>query len=605
MRHVPALINRFANDERGVFAVLFGVMAIVLVALGGATVDYVTLEQTRARAQSALDATVLALQPEINRGITNEEIRARAEALVIERIGDTRVQANVDTITTDPQTGRLFLGGRFTMPTMFVSLVGVTELGASFSSEAMKGSLNMEIALALDVTGSMAGNRIKVLKEASTELVDVILANNSGDTTAKIAIVPYSQAVNAGTYAQAIRGPIVAPKNLTGVTWSTGSTKSITGATNTSPVKISSSYHGFKNNDWVYISGLNGVSHVNNQAFQVQSASTHSYELRGSTSNWWSSDATSGSAIKCQNAGCNPTLTSARHGFSTGDYIVITDVRGMTNLNNRLHQITATTRDTMVIGGMPAGGGGNYQANTGRIYCTWQNATEGCEYYRFQTQAGSWVASRVTTCVTERSANPFNDQPPYVTYAGRNYPPAGDCPSSVIVPLTDQRATLTTAISNLPATGTTSGSLGILWAWYMLSPNFGYIWPEMRRPEPYDTPDLLKAAIIMTDGDFNTVHYDGVLSRDSNIGSSSGRHRNNAHNGPPYEQAKRYCDELRKARITVYTVGFEIGTGSAAEEIMMYCASDPANYYSAANGEALKDSFRQIARNISALRLTM
>ena len=55
MRQVPALINRFAKDERGVFAVLFGIMAIVLVALGGATVDYVTLEQTRARAQIALD----------------------------------------------------------------------------------------------------------------------------------------------------------------------------------------------------------------------------------------------------------------------------------------------------------------------------------------------------------------------------------------------------------------------------------------------------------------------------------------------------------------------------------------------------------------------
>ena len=35
------LLGRFAKDESGVFAVLFGLMAIVLIALGGATVDYV------------------------------------------------------------------------------------------------------------------------------------------------------------------------------------------------------------------------------------------------------------------------------------------------------------------------------------------------------------------------------------------------------------------------------------------------------------------------------------------------------------------------------------------------------------------------------------
>ncbi len=50
------LILRFARDERGVFAVIFGLLAIVLIAMGGAVVDYVSLEQTRSRAQTALDS---------------------------------------------------------------------------------------------------------------------------------------------------------------------------------------------------------------------------------------------------------------------------------------------------------------------------------------------------------------------------------------------------------------------------------------------------------------------------------------------------------------------------------------------------------------------
>ena len=44
---------------------LFGLMAIVLVAMAGAGVDYIQVEQVRSRSQIALDAAALALQPQI------------------------------------------------------------------------------------------------------------------------------------------------------------------------------------------------------------------------------------------------------------------------------------------------------------------------------------------------------------------------------------------------------------------------------------------------------------------------------------------------------------------------------------------------------------
>ena len=82
------LLQSFGRDERGVFAVVFGLMALVLVALGGAVVDYVTLQQARTRSQTALDAATLALQPAINNTAeTDETIRIKAEKLVLERLG--------------------------------------------------------------------------------------------------------------------------------------------------------------------------------------------------------------------------------------------------------------------------------------------------------------------------------------------------------------------------------------------------------------------------------------------------------------------------------------------------------------------------------------
>lgn len=599
IRSLP--FRRFLADEHGAFAVMFGVMAIVLIALGGAVVDYVSLEQTRVRAQTALDAAALALQPQINK-LPEQTIRKQAEALVLERIGTAGVTAEVDRISVEPESGRLFLGGSFSMPTAFVRLVGVPELGASFSAEAVRGSVNMEISMALDVTGSMGGRRIADLKEAARELVDAVLQANTGESVARIALVPYSQAVNAASYAEALRGPIRPSRPITNITWATGTTKTITKATNTGPVRITSSNHGFQNNDWVYVSNLDKVTHINKGAYQVQNAARDTFELRGTTARG-SGDATWGQVVKCERANCLPMVTSNGHGFANGETVVVNDVRGMTAMNGLSFAVSNVTANTLVLNGLTAGGGQIYTGG-GRMDCTWQRATEGCEYYLYTTQSGTQRINRVTSCVTERAVNPFNDAAPSVTYVGRNYPPQSDCPSSAIIPLTTNQTTLVNAINALPATGTTAGSLGILWSWYMLSPNFGSVWPNGSQPEPYDARDLLKAAIIMTDGEFNTVHFEGVLSRDSNIGSSSYRHSQNAHNGTPYVQAKAYCDAMRRAKITVYTVGFDIGTGTEAANIMSYCATVPENYYPAANGDQLKEAFRRIARNISALRLS-
>src|SRR5690606_6745265 len=135
MARFAKLAAQFARDERGVFAVMFGVMAIVLIALGGAVVDYVTLEQAKNRAQLALDAAVLAMQPQIFKPDYDEAVvRDLAEAMLIERIGDERIAARIEDIQTSQEDGSLYLRARFAVPTIFVSLVGVPELRGAVES---------------------------------------------------------------------------------------------------------------------------------------------------------------------------------------------------------------------------------------------------------------------------------------------------------------------------------------------------------------------------------------------------------------------------------------------------------------------------------------
>jgi Flp pilus assembly pilin Flp len=610
MSSFAPLLRRFAKDESGVFAVLFGLMAIVLIALGGAVVDYVTLEQTRQRAQVALDAAVLALQPDMyTPGVTEESLRARAEAIVLERIGDINIiQAKVDRVDMDLEAGRLFLGGDFTLPTLFVSLVGVTQLQAGFSAEAVRGAVDIEVSVALDVTGSMAGQRIRDLEDALGDLIDAIVQDVQTPNYSKMALIPYAQSVNAGTYAEALRGPITQPKNISNIAWVSGSTRSISDISRASTATVSSNGHGFSNGDWVYIWGVSGMSQINNRAFQVTNRQNNSFQLSGVNSNGYSWYWSGGSVRKCDYANCEIQVTSNGHGHVANQYLHVTDVGGLTGLNNVTYRVASTTTNTLRLAGSPSSASGTYQSNTGRLHCTWQSATAGCTYYYFPNADGGWSTLPVTTCVTERAGNPFNDQPTNVTFVGRNYPGSNNgCIDNAIVPLTSNKAVLHDLAEDLSAAGSTSGSLGALWSWYMLSPNFGYVWPEASRPAPYGQQNLLKAAIIMTDGEFNTVHYDGVVARDSTSGSGNtyDHHNSNAHNGSAYVQTRAYCDAMKATGIVVYTVGFGITAGSAAANVLTYCASSPSNAYLASNGAALAAAFEQIARNISSLRLTL
>lgn len=211
------LVRRFGRDERGVFAVIFGIMAIVLVALGGAVVDYVSLEQTRSRAQTALDAAALALQPEILKPNYDEQlIRRQAEAMMIERIGDARVTAEVDDITVVVEDGSLYFHARFSMPTTFVSLVGVPTLGAAVESEASRKKLELEVVMVLDNSGSMQDeSRMTRLVEAARCATYILMyesvvpapGNNNTCVPAagaaqvedvRVGIVPFTMYVNVG-----------------------------------------------------------------------------------------------------------------------------------------------------------------------------------------------------------------------------------------------------------------------------------------------------------------------------------------------------------------------------------------------------------------------
>lgn len=628
MHRISELLRRFRRDENGAFMVLFAVLAIVLIATSGAVVDFTYTQTARSRAQDALDAATLAMQAkiqDINNGSLSEadakaEIKTQATEIMQERLADGAITAEVNNVDIDTSAGKLNLQAQITVPTAFVQLVGVRNITATLTSEAVRGSTDLEVSVALDVTASMnmPSTKIQALREATQNLIKDIVQDTqppTAPTYTKMALVPYSYGVNVGagnSYANQIRGtPQTVSKTFNGGAWASGSAKTISTATRGSPVTITtSSNHGFSTGDTVYISGVGTLTSLNKQAYKITVTASNKFTLNGTNVGGFQ-NGSGGSVTKCLYANCDVKLTGTGIGntFASNDGVYLTSVSGYTSLRNTGFFITKIDSNTILLKNSLAAGGSTSTSVSGTI----TRANYGDVYYHFVAATGDEQTFSASNCVTERpGANAFTDAPPSTTLLNFMYPSsAGNCVSQMIVPLSSDKTALTNVAKNLSPAGSTAGHIGLAWAWYMLSPNFAYLWPTDSKPAAYKKNNLIKALILMTDGMFNTAYCNGVISQDSDaISGTSNMIACNAPDGVSTSQAASLCDAIKNPNngIELYTVGFDIGGNSQdekdARKLLSDCATDTNHFFQADTADDLKDAFKKIAQNLNKLRLS-
>jgi Flp pilus assembly protein TadG len=213
--------------------------------------------------------------------------------------------------------------------------------------------------------------------------------------------------------------------------------------------------------------------------------------------------------------------------------------------------------------------------------------------------------AKYAPCVVERTdassqytdATPKDDSTYLPTWNDAQDTMSTTCnPSIAVVPLTSDRTKLKDTIDSFKVSGSTAGQLGTAFAWYLLSPNWSAVWPPESAPTPYGTAKVKKIAILMTDGEYNTLQGE-QYSDGSKQATTALNH------------AKSLCAAMKKStassdpNIEVYTVGFKLDS-SAAKAMLKNCATSDDHYYQTSSGDGLKAAFRDIALKISRLRLT-
>lgn len=660
MRLLLSLLKQFRADERGVFGMIFAVMAIVLIALGGAVVDFVGLEQNRNRAQVALDAAALALQKDIFvKPLNAASIQARAQALVNDRINDPTIVATLNAPVIDITNGSLTLTAHLTVPTIFVALVGVSQMEANLISEATRKKLSLEVMMVLDNSGSMTTTtsgsltRMDYLKLAATcaaytlfydAVQDGKTSSGTPDTNTcipatgaklvdnvKIGLVPFTMYVNVGT-------------NNASATWIDKVGRSPTANDNfdnddddstpfTGTVDRLALYDAITNDNW------RGCVEARPHISTDGSKPTRFYDTDDTVPVPYASPAQPGDIKSLFVPLFAPDLSESTYGLGTyNNYTSDTPAacnypsttcsrtETQTSCNSQWSSCSSSTYTSYSFTG----------PNKGSLTCScssptigqWSNLGSGSGRYRTRTNSCGFVYSAQGLSERELQER-LCKYTGNISYTSNQKGPNADCPHQPIVPLTaaDKTAsapvgTVINAINAMVADGGTNIHEGTAWGMRGLTPAAPFTEGQVKDEA------LSKVMIVMTDGEntayqtnnLNGSYYFSAYGYPYNSKNASASYGSNIERlgsisstnaqlvSEMNTRLAQTCTNAKAEGITIYTIGLatsqaQQSTQAVVEAMLTACASDSTKAYFPQTPSTLRAVFAKIAGELAALRI--
>ena len=200
-------LRKFKDDRKGDVAMMFGLMALIMMLFVGGAVDFGRWLHASKQTKNAIDAAVLAggrvLQLEGNSAAAVTAAKAAAMKYYTENVR-TRIAVINDTVAFDvtPAGTGFTASGNAYLRTPILALANISQLpllragAADFSIAKLATGGNaqndLEISVMLDTSGSMSGTKISDMKLAAKDLVDIVVWDNQSTYTSKVAIAPFS-----------------------------------------------------------------------------------------------------------------------------------------------------------------------------------------------------------------------------------------------------------------------------------------------------------------------------------------------------------------------------------------------------------------------------
>jgi Flp pilus assembly protein TadG len=209
IRRLSRSAAAFAADRRGNYAMMFGIAAATLMLGAGYALNTGQLVSARSNLLAALDAAVTSTARDLTTGVIDEaEARASVEAFLL--ANGARAFADADRIVlgnlvVDRETGTVSASATVEVDLAFPLFGNSPSRIVGVDSAAVYSDRRIEVAMMLDVTGSMSGQKIRDLRDAAKGAIDIFLAGQAADNPRiRVSLVPYADAVNTGDLAHVV-----------------------------------------------------------------------------------------------------------------------------------------------------------------------------------------------------------------------------------------------------------------------------------------------------------------------------------------------------------------------------------------------------------------
>lgn len=211
-----SLGKRFSQDENGNIAMMFGVSALLMFVFAGLAVDFTRYNLINGDLIESMDAAGLAIAQyqQLNADAGDGELKEFGRNFFFENF---RYEDDIENLNVDFQITPTEIIPQVTGKLDALMLSNFKLGGAEFhfndfdvtsdTAITKRGSGRVELALVLDVTGSMgspavsggSGSKIADLKESVDVMLGALYGDADTDDNIKISVVPFNSQVNVGT----------------------------------------------------------------------------------------------------------------------------------------------------------------------------------------------------------------------------------------------------------------------------------------------------------------------------------------------------------------------------------------------------------------------
>lgn len=617
---------RTLRDRRGAIAAASAVLMIVIVGFAGLAVDVTRIWMVNARLKTAIDAASLVAARQITR--PEAERNAQVQAVYWANFSQngrnyTYMGATVDDAVITPvpgqETRRIQVSGTAVVPTTLFSIIQRRNTTVMDSAIAERQGTGLELAVVIDQTSSMLAaapgftSKLDAAQRATLALLEILYGE--GNTTQRnlwVSVVPFARTINIGTENVGVLHQTNLHSDWNVSNWYGCVEARMSG-----------------NNDITDLGpddpGI-GANDPGGRLRPYLDAST--YRRVG-----WATTTPS-----------NAIATHARN-----------ETRWNTGVNVPGHPVPQYS------------GAGACSANDAESYPA-INVT------LLSNPAGSGSSGNATQTYSMRFCRGDNDwgnpnglatttsnlsrfNPEYAYLVGQGLSGTGYLPTSAagpnrlcaltpMLPLTANRTTVEARVQAMTAPTRSAGTsvvTGLQGGWYALSPRWQGHWSGISSsaelgalPLAYNTRNMVKAMVILTDGDNNwqaaycppgspcrtgsnnytvrgspsgTELLYNAYRRAANWNSTfpgnqiSPVTQTNADNRLDGRTAA-ICTAIKNSGIILYVVGFEIAN-STHREMLRTCATsrNEPHFIEARNASDLADAFETIANQLASLRL--